>query len=112
AIRNVLRIYEALEIGIREGGGIGVVTMKYEHLLVQPERLVNRRICIRRLDLPSDESVGWIKDRTAGGYLECVLRFGGRLFAGAVKSQRFLSDEIVERRPVSVRHRSLFQQII
>ena len=52
------------------------------------------------------------KNRAVRRQLEGVLRLGRRLLARRVKLQRLVRDEIVERGPVAVRHRALFDQVI
>ena len=89
-----------------------IALMEAEQVLVKPDSLQLRRLGIACLGLPCQELRHAVEDRAVGRQLERFLRPGGRLLAGRVEVQRLMNNEIVERRPVTVRHRAFLQEVV
>ena len=118
AERGVVSPDEPGEIGIRERRRIGVSAMERQQITEQEERLLRRRLIRAPLDFAREKLLNRAEhrcdavNRFVREQLEGILRFGGGLFAARVELQRFLRDEVVERRTIAVRHGSLLQQVI
>ena len=102
------RPQDAVEVGGKKGGAIGVVGVESEQALKQLPGLQKRRVGVGR----ELGRVGLAKhvDRAEGGAgrldLEGVFRIGEAPFARGREGQRIVSDHIPHRRPVGVGHGS------
>ena len=106
---DVFAVQQPQNIDVDERGRVGVVAVKPQHLLKQPNRLEPRRPGVGRLRFPREKPVQWPKQRIAHPHLKGVLRLGRRELAGRVKAKRFVRDKVVKRRPVMLRQSRLGQ---
>ena len=103
---------EPVQIGIDEGRLVCIVLVKGQQVLVQADRFEFGGIRVGCLRFPLEELGHGREDGTVRHELERVLRQGAGLLAGRVERQGFVGDEIVEGRPVAVRHAPFLQQVI
>ena len=112
AKRLVVGEDEPRQVGVQEGRLVFVPLMESQQVLVKADRLDHGRPGVGRLQVPGEKIGGGGEDRGVRGELEGVFRLRRRLFAGTVEDQRLRGEEVIKRRPIAVRQRPLFQQVV
>ena len=112
AERLVLAEVDAREVGIDERALVLVILVEAQQILEQLQRLHRAAFVVRGLDFPCHEFLGRIKHRILCAQLKRIGRLCARLFATAVKLQRIVHEEIIHRRAIRIRLRTLVQQLV
>ena len=107
---DVETVVEPREVGVEEGGAVGILVVETQQRLVQRERLQFRRSGVGGFRSPREERLGVAEDRTRAVDLEGVLGRHAAELAGLVERQRLAREEVEERGPVGVGHVALFDQ--
>ena len=100
------------QIAMQQRRLLRILRVKNQQRLIKPHRLQRDRILVRRRRLPLQKLPRRRKDRTLRRQLERILRLRRRLLPRRIKNQRLMRHKIKQRRPVTVRHRALLQQIV
>ncbi len=109
ANRLVVAKVQAAQVGIGKGVPVGVVGVERQQLLEQPDRFQFRRAGIGRCRTPFHERGDRPEYRAVGRHDKSILRQQRALLAGLVELQRFVDQEIIQGRAVTVRHRTFLQ---
>ena len=108
---DVFAVQQPQNVGVVERRRVGVVQVKPQYILIQPNGLNLWRLRVGRLRLPREKPVQWPKQGVVHLDFKGVLRLGRRELAGRVKAKRLVRDKIVQRRTVLLRERRLGQQV-
>ena len=107
---DAFAVQQPQDVGVDKCRRVGVVQVKPQHVLIQPNGLELGRLCVGRLRLPCEKLVQRAKQRVACSHFKRIFRLSRRELAGRVKAKRLVRDEVVQRRPVMLRQRRLGQQ--
>ena len=72
-------------IGVVESRQVGIVQVKPQHVLKQPDGFDLWRLGVGRMRLPGEKLVEWPEKGIARLHLEGVLRLGCSEFSGCIK---------------------------
>ena len=103
AVGFVVAEIDTGKVGVDEGALVFVVLVETQQVLMQLQRFDEAVIFVGGFDVPREELGGGIEDGAGGFQLKGVLRLGAGLFAGGVKGERVVGEEVVHGGPEAVR---------